>query len=265
MLKNLLFLALAVLTVSCRHAESPATTDQNPPATPAGFVPEKVAPLPAEPQSPPTDGDWETLHENGTRATTCHFVDGRLVGEYKEWHPNGQLKISGNYRSGLKNGAWTTFDEDGKVLFSEKYCFGILENRIRNNFFDFIRSQQQRYVGSSCGTLAHECFTDLDWSGFRRNNIAETLRQDLASDETFIQLILAAQSQGPAFGENLVIRGRKLFKKTWAQMGVVSCDGQTEAGQLAERSIAEAVAGAAADLLRQKNTTLENKLAAVRK
>jgi len=261
MLKIFLSLAFTVVFAACHHTEPAAPPGQHSPATTVADVQDEPAPLPTKPQSPPTDGEWETFHPDGARATACRYVDGKIAGEYHEWHTNEQPKITGNYRSGLKHGTWTTFDERGKVLFSEKYCFGILDNQIRDQFLNFIRAQQQEHVGNSCGTLAHECFTTMDLSYFRSGKVAETLRHDLTTDGNFLQLMLAVQSKGTAFWENLAVRGRSTYKKTWAQIGKITCAGQTDAGQLAEKSIAGTVVGAAADLLRQKSATLEAKLA----
>ncbi len=43
------------------------------------------------------------------------FKDGKSVGEWEEYHENGQLKYVENYSDGKREGYWEYFNEDGTV------------------------------------------------------------------------------------------------------------------------------------------------------
>ena len=49
-----------------------------------------------------------------------------LQGEYKIWHPNGQLNYSGNYKNNLKDGVFQTLDESGALIREGIYQGGKL-------------------------------------------------------------------------------------------------------------------------------------------
>ena len=49
-----------------------------------------------------------------------------LSGEYKIWHPNGQLIFSGNYKNNVKDGEIQLFDEYGNLIRKGIYLDGIL-------------------------------------------------------------------------------------------------------------------------------------------
>jgi TonB family protein len=52
--------------------------------------------------------------------------DQELNGEYKRWHPNGQISYSGYYKDNLKDGNFESFDESGKSLKKGVYEKGKL-------------------------------------------------------------------------------------------------------------------------------------------
>ena len=49
-----------------------------------------------------------------------------MNGEYKMWHPNGQLSFSGNYLNNLKNGEFQLFDQSGILVRKGIYRYGTL-------------------------------------------------------------------------------------------------------------------------------------------
>lgn len=69
-------------------------------------------------------GIQRTYFENDTLQSEVNYVDNVLSGESKEFFRNGNLKLSGIYREGLKDGSWTEFNELGKVQRVTKYKAG---------------------------------------------------------------------------------------------------------------------------------------------
>lgn len=50
-------------------------------------------------------------------------VDGALQGDYKEFYPDGTLRVDGRYRKGRKSGTWKYYDESGSLTEKVKYKF----------------------------------------------------------------------------------------------------------------------------------------------
>lgn len=49
----------------------------------------------------------------GYRFSEETYVEDVLNGTYKEFHPNGEVKVQGNYKNGLFDSKWLYFDERG--------------------------------------------------------------------------------------------------------------------------------------------------------
>lgn len=47
--------------------------------------------------------------------------DGVLNGDYKEFYPNGAIRVDGKYRKGRKSGTWKFYDESGTLTEKVKY------------------------------------------------------------------------------------------------------------------------------------------------
>ncbi|MCK9203927.1 MAG: hypothetical protein M0P58_05740 [Bacteroidales bacterium] len=71
------------------------------------------------------DGSQKTYYDNDTLQSVNNYVNNQLSGVSKEYYRNGMEKITGQYIAGIKEGAWTEFDESGKVLKVTKYKGGI--------------------------------------------------------------------------------------------------------------------------------------------
>lgn len=56
-----------------------------------------------------------TYHDNGNKEMQFSGQDGNLNGAFLMWHPNGQLRFSGNYLDNQKEGEFASFDTSGKV------------------------------------------------------------------------------------------------------------------------------------------------------
>ena len=60
-------------------------------------------------------GTWEAYYPSGVKWSLNNYVEGVENGEYKTWHPNGQLNISGHYSMGSSTGVWTFYNGEGVI------------------------------------------------------------------------------------------------------------------------------------------------------
>lgn len=79
--------------------------------------------------------DVEEKFDDGTTHIR-YRTDGkeRKIGDYQEFFPGGKVKVRGVYAADKKNGAWSTFSEDGKPLEVAHYRNGELEGPYQWNF-----------------------------------------------------------------------------------------------------------------------------------
>jgi gas vesicle protein len=104
-----------------------------------------------------------------------------------------------------------------------------------------IQEQQRKNVRESWGELAHECFTDNDLDRFVQNKATERITESLKRDPQFLDIVLAIRKMQPGERSALLISADKPLRPTWREIGRISREGQTEAGQDAERMIATAI------------------------
>jgi antitoxin component YwqK of YwqJK toxin-antitoxin module len=94
------------------------------------------------------EGEWKYFNLKGTLIKECSYKSGNLIGIYREYYDNGQLKVDGAYRQGegvikvgsrsastgatrtynkkilnkeYKTGKWTQYNSSGKILKTEQY------------------------------------------------------------------------------------------------------------------------------------------------
>lgn len=96
-------------------------------------------------------GHWQVFFEDGKIASEEHWKENALVDTVKTYfnsgqikrllpivngkangiatvfHPNGKVFIKGKYSAGLKHGKWQTFDTDGKLVETQNYIRGSLQ------------------------------------------------------------------------------------------------------------------------------------------
>jgi antitoxin component YwqK of YwqJK toxin-antitoxin module len=70
------------------------------------------------------EGIYTEYFENGTQKAKMLYKAGLADGDAEFYYPNGKLKITAEYKDGLKNGKWFYFDEKGKEIGREKYKRG---------------------------------------------------------------------------------------------------------------------------------------------
>lgn len=62
------------------------------------------------------NGEWKAFYPNGVNWSLNTFDKGVEDGDYRTWHRNGILNISGEYREGSATGRWTFYDGEGVVV-----------------------------------------------------------------------------------------------------------------------------------------------------
>jgi hypothetical protein len=117
-----------------------------------------------------------------------------------------------------------------------------------NHLIDIIKAQQRKYVRESSGPFAYQSFTEDDLKAFRASNIRNTIVSDLKHDNEFIAVVLKIKEMDPTERQALLTKSSQTFHPTWAELHKISPDGQTEAGQAAEREIATIIVNLVRDL-----------------
>lgn len=114
---------------------------------------------------------------------------------------------------------------------------------------DIIKQLQMEYVGESFGLESGQCFTDVDFNKFIRVKKTAEIVERLRNDRDFIAVVTAIRDMKSEDRSALLDKARLTYKKTWRELRLdprsASADqlrkGQTDAGQKAERLIAQAV------------------------
>lgn len=110
-----------------------------------------------------------------------------------------------------------------------------------NQLIIIIKDQQRINVKESCGEFDYQCFTDRDLEKFKKDNIVDDLKVTLTRDNNFLEIVLAIKIMQPGERDSLLDTAARTCKPTWAQLGRISCEGQTEAGHTAELMIAQTI------------------------
>ena len=117
-----------------------------------------------------------------------------------------------------------------------------------NHLIDIIKAQQRKYVRESSGPFAYQSFTEDDLKAFRASNIRNAIVSDLKHDNEFIGVVLKIKEMDPTERQALLTKSSQTFHPTWAELHKISPEGQTEAGQAAEREIATIIVNLVRDL-----------------
>jgi hypothetical protein len=105
-----------------------------------------------------------------------------------------------------------------------------------------IRERQAQEVGLSTGEWDYECFTDGKLEEFVRRDVPGQATKRLMTEEDFCRILTDVRGMSASERSLLLQCARRCYRPTWAELGRVSKDGQTTAGQRAERLLAEAIA-----------------------
>lgn len=74
-------------------------------------------------------GEYTALYKTDALKEKGMYVKGLKTGEWKEWHPNGELKCISHWKSGRQSGLITHYNEKGEITRKEKYKHGVLHGR----------------------------------------------------------------------------------------------------------------------------------------
>jgi hypothetical protein len=124
-----------------------------------------------------------------------------------------------------------------------------------------IQSEQRSVVRESYGKFEGQNFSDDDLKDFKGKNVPQSVADRLRHDSYFIDVVSAVKRMEPGAREKLLSEGMRTRRKTWAESGKISPEGQTEAGREAEELIAQAIV----KLVRELYTMSAEKLDALRK
>ena len=114
-----------------------------------------------------------------------------------------------------------------------------------------IREQQRLHVRESWGDQDWQWFTDSDYQSFTQHNVPGEVVAKLKDDPQFKRLVDEIGQMDAGQRSQLLARAARTYKPTWAQLGRISREGQTNAGQRAERDIAQAIVGLVRQMVSQ--------------
>lgn len=130
-----------------------------------------------------------------------------------------------------------------------------------DELLEIIKSAQRPEVRESFGVYKGENFDEDMLKEFKKQNVPQLVTERLKHNSYFIDVVLAIKQMRPGAREKLLSEGMRTYKKTWKELGKISPEGQTDAGQEAERLIAQAIV----DLVKELYTMPTEKLNALRK
>lgn len=139
----------------------------------------------------------------------------------------------------------------------EQSPISISSRNLKNNNVDptilikIIKTEQNRYVKESYGEAANQCFTDIDLEVFKKSNVTNKIIKELRKDKQFIKAVSTLKNKSPDEQQKLLDEAMKTYKPTWAELGAINKNGQTDAGQKAERLIAGAVVNLINEILKK--------------
>lgn len=107
-----------------------------------------------------------------------------------------------------------------------------------------IREAQRKYVRESWGEQEAQCFTDADYAEFQRQGFPKKIAAEVLGKPDVQAAVLTLRMMPDTERRRLANSWRKPARPTWAQLRRVSREGQTDAGQRAEKDIANAIVDA---------------------
>lgn len=126
-----------------------------------------------------------------------------------------------------------------------EYCSGIdCEFRseiVSGDLIDVIKSYQDKYVRKSHDIYHYQCFTTDDYNSFRSQKTVEKIVNELRKSKLLETLVLEIGKLSENERTELYKKGLRTYQPTWNELGKISVEGQTVAGQKAQKEIAEAI------------------------
>ena len=125
-----------------------------------------------------------------------------------------------------------------------------------NDLIKAISRAQKNYVREAQGEMAYQCFTEADYQTFFVSHRAQKIAEELKGDRKFMEAILGLNAKSATEQAQFIAECRRPLRLTWTQLGRISHEGQTDAGQRAELDIANAIADMILELCRLSETDL---------
>jgi len=104
-----------------------------------------------------------------------------------------------------------------------------------------IKYYQDKYVRKSYGTYAYQCFTSDDYTSFCNDRVTEKIRSELQKSKLLDKLVGEIGKLEESERNQLLNKGLTTYQPTWSELGRISEEGQTIAGQRAQKDIAETI------------------------
>lgn len=120
-----------------------------------------------------------------------------------------------------------------------------------------IKQEQQQYVRESYGTERYQCFTDDDLTSFKGKNTLADIEQRLRQSRDFIKIVQGLKAKPEPERHALLLAARNAYQPSWEELGRISSEGQTRAGQEAQRMICTAIVDLTDKLLTLPNEELQ--------
>jgi hypothetical protein len=67
---------------------------------------------------------YEEFFEDSTTHFKVYLKSGFKDGSYKEYHPNGKVKMTGQFKKDKRDGTWRLYDDTGKQIMKRNYDEG---------------------------------------------------------------------------------------------------------------------------------------------
>jgi len=203
-------------------------------------------------------GETITVSSGGLRSPGKRYSDsfgpvpssGQSVRLTKNWQ-RYEIDISGQDTSSVLGGLCTVVSnrqsrEGCTFYLDDIFILGEGDKQIMPGPIDAIpaaiRRAQKENVCESHGESAGECFTDVMYAQFRSERKAAMLATKVLAERDVQSGILTLRLMSAPDVEARIKSWRCPLRKTWGQMGRISREGQTLAGQRAEMDIADAIA-----------------------
>lgn len=119
-----------------------------------------------------------------------------------------------------------------------------------------IQQEQAQYIRPSTGPERYECFTDDELTEFVQKNVTSAIVKRLRGSRDFIKIIQSLKAQPEAERRATLMAARISYQPLWEEIGRISSEGQTRAGQEGQRRICTAIADLAEELLTLPDETL---------
>ncbi len=148
-------------------------------------------------------------------------------------------------------------DVSVQTNYSEKVIEQETEKIDPYELIKIIKEKQSRHVKQSYGTQAYESFTENDLKRFEEANIPLKIKRELKKDSRFLNIILSIKKLSPSGRQELVELAFSTYKRTWGEIGRISKDGQTDAGQLAEKMVSMEITNLVIELTKKSNEEIK--------